>query len=217
MKNASFLFLLCSLAFTACDSPPDDTVKKPATDTTSVPKPITMSDSALNKSEFEKEEFQQFLKEYKSKPLVYIHDTMEDVTGDGTKQRVHVDIHSSRDTFIVHHQVWRGKEMLWSDTVKLDPGYCIFILGDDSANVIRYKPWSYFYFAMQCRKFIQEYVIPADPVFAIFQGSRADSLYWSGEVKKYKGKILIGESGTMDPDSYIWDKRCNQFILYYSP
>ncbi|MFI5148775.1 MAG: hypothetical protein ACHQRM_03515 [Bacteroidia bacterium] len=210
----SFVLLLWS----ACDSPPGEGDRKAKPDTASVPKSITMQDSALKESVFEQQEFQNFLKEYKNKPLTYLHDTFEDVTGEGMKERVHCDIVSLRDTFVIHHQIWREKTLLFSDTVKLDPGYCLYAMwGADTSIILKYKPWSFFYSAMQYKRFI----LPYEKIeFSDFLANHpemvpADTLYWKKELKKYKGKVM--QKGLTDEDNYIWDKRCGQFVIYFGP
>jgi len=211
-----FTFVLTFVLF-SCDSPPDDNAKHPSADSTARSSDSTMTDSALQKSEFEKAPFQKFLKKYKGQILSYNHDTMDDVTGEGFKQRMHSDIHQDGNNFIVHNQIWRERELIWSDTLKVDPGFCqYFMWGGDSTSVIKYKPWSWLYSAIYYTRFVEEYKPHSNDELSLFQeGSKADSLYWLKELKQYKGKLVI--QGMADQDIYIWDKRCGQFILYYSP
>ncbi|HXC05672.1 MAG TPA: hypothetical protein VNZ86_13010 [Bacteroidia bacterium] len=205
--------LTLALTLSSCDSPPEDGTRKPQTDTTKQPKDITMSDSALRKSEFDQQGFQNFLNVYKDKPLGYLHDTMEDVCGEGFKERVHTDIQPEGESFLVHNQIWRGKELIWSDTLVIDPGICMtWFWGNDTLGVIKYKPWSYFYSAWLLRNFTEPFELPYDNSISLFQSSKPDSLYWVKEVNRYAGKLVA--KGIGDQDMFIWDRRCHQFVLY---
>jgi hypothetical protein len=234
-----FIFFsgLCLIILGSCNSTPEKVTELIAAvpDTTIQ---LNINNKLLaftaNKSlELDYTDFQDMLDKFAGKPLEHYDTIQEDVTGDGRIELLTRSIKLIGTECFIYAGIFSDGELIYSDTSKINDDLAFMDWENDSLYY-KLKPYSGFYVAIKNR-FKLDSLDKTSPGFEnwteLFLQNTSNNYLNQGldsslvskkldstisELKSYRGK-LVYNFHQWDKDVFIWNRKKNQFELFYSP